>query len=802
MTGAREHYFTILSCVALVAHLVLNFSVLANRSAAVVLKGFRECRLFMFGLLAYYLTDSVWSVFSKLKMSRLLYGDTVLYFLALAYSLIAWCRYVVVHQEIDGWRRNLLNGLGMLLMAFFIVALTVNCFNGCIFSFTEAGVYVAGPLRDLAFALLSAFALFSSVLMLDKVLRRRDARRWSCLNDIAIGLVMTLACILQTLNPLSPILAIGFLVGSSFLHDFVSEEKNEEERREIEGIREKANSYEAALSLAEIEQNRAQRERCVAMTLERLLTTKDLLSSIRRILVRWCEVMGAQWCYVGRWDGARFRIYQSYTAPGEKPLYDLGAVIDDRAFLSDVEDIREADASVEIPDFQSHPLFPDFVRTSSHPETMRSVASCFSQVIRLDGHLWGTVWVNFRERRELSRLDEQFLRELARCIQLALIGDLYRTRIEDERDRAVAAERSKSLFFSSVSHDIRTPLNAIVGFSELLKQGVADAAERESYVNTILSSSKMLARLINDILDLAKLEDGRMEIIPEPTDVVAIIHEVVEAFGVARAQKSIDLVVETMEMPQVILDPHRIRQILYNFLSNAFKYTDKGRITVKNEWHEDRLVLSVADTGRGISPENQTRILQPFVQVVDRNHRDGTGLGLPICQRLVQAMDGELTIDSTLGKGSTFSVILYDLKVAEKPAANLEEKGESENPVALSRASKVLIVDDSTVNVVLLKSVLTQYGVKDVVAAANGKIALEILRNDDSFDLVLSDLWMPEMDGETLVKAIRMDLKRVNLPVYLVTADVEATHSYASMGFTGILLKPVSIARVQALFKK
>ena len=375
-----------------------------------------------------------------------------------------------------------------------------------------------------------------------------------------------------------------------------------------------------------------------------------------------------------------------------------------------------------------------------------------------------------------------------------LIARDYEAQLETERE----ANRAKSLFFSTVSHDLRTPLNAIVGFSELLEQGIADEEERARCVSSIRSSGKVLARLVDDILDLSKMESGKLDILHEPTDIPELAREVIAACEVIRVRKSLVLKSEIGEMPWVSVDPHRIRQILFNLLSNAYKYTASGTITVRVLWQDGTLTLSVADTGKGIAEEDLDRILQPFVQVADKNHRDGTGLGLAICQKLVTLMGGELTVKSEVGVGSTFTITLHDIQTAEPPADHAKDAGDlSEHPA--HAISRILIVDDSAVNRAVLKAMLAKCGLTDVAMAANGREALKALKADPNFDLVLSDLWMPEMDGRELVRAIRSDARFAQMPVYLVTADVEARNQAGSDGFSGILLKPITLGKLREL---
>ena len=367
----------------------------------------------------------------------------------------------------------------------------------------------------------------------------------------------------------------------------------------------------------------------------------------------------------------------------------------------------------------------------------------------------------------------------------------YKVRFEVEH----AANQAKSLFFSCVSHDIRTPLNAIVGFSELLERGMGDESERARYVASIRSSAKVLARLVDDILDFSKLESGKLEIIEEPTDVPTLVREVIAACEIARARKSLAIQTDIGEVPGVSVDSQRLRQILFNLLSNAYKYTDHGTITVRIRWRNGTLTLSVMDTGRGIAKEDLHRILLPFVQLSDRKHREGTGLGLPICRKLATLMGGDLSVASEVGVGSTFTVTLRGIKTAEPPAARPKSLGQT-----VRTSTRVLVIDDVSVNREVLKVMLTKIGVTDVAMAENGREALAILKGDPTFDLVLSDLWMPEMDGQELVRAIRADAKLAHLPVYLVTADVEARSQPESNGFTGFLLKPITLEQLLVLF--
>ena len=557
------------------------------------------------------------------------------------------------------------------------------------------------------------------------------------------------------------------------------------------------------------EADRLDKERRVKESLELFVSSPDIPQALQRIMSSWCEALCAQWCFLGRIEGDDYEIVQSQMARGKVEILPCKTRIAGvgRTVAGWFEGAGP-DAEV-VRGGKNQEVREAFAAVSSNGDVARSVSACYSHAIRFDGKLWGTLVFLYDEPHTMTRNEELFFKELAKGVQLALIRDSYRRGLERERDRALEAERSKSLFFSSVSHDIRTPLNAIIGFSEMLSQGVTDPVEHDRYVQTIHTSGRMLVRLVNDVLDFSKMESGRLELINEPTDIPALVREIAASFDVPGLRKSLVFRTEIAEMPRVDVDPQRIRQLLHNLLSNAFKYTDSGSVTLRTVWKDGVLDLSVADTGRGISRKDIDRILQPFVQVADKNHRDGTGLGLSICQRLVKRMGGELTVESELGKGSVFTIRLSGVKLADKDsAAPVAAKPEppavpkvSVKAAGSPAPSHVLIVDDSPVNLAVLRAMLKRNGVARVVSAENGKKALEVLESDPGVDAVLTDLWMPELDGEGLVRAIRADARFAHLPVYLITADVEALKTLASAGFTDLLLKPITSEGVRKLLK-
>ena len=397
--------------------------------------------------------------------------------------------------------------------------------------------------------------------------------------------------------------------------------------------------------------------------------------------------------------------------------------------------------------------------------------------------------------------------------------------LENALERVRAAEKARSMFFSTVSHDIRTPLNAIIGYSELLTAGIIDEQERARALSAISTSGQTLLQLINDVLDLSKLESGKMAIKPVPTDVRELVSSVLHSFDVIVKDSGVALKEEYDAMPLLEIDPQRIRQILFNLIGNSVKFTEHGEIVARASFRQDNdggkgvFTLAVSDTGCGIADEDKEKLMSPFVQAGE-NTKKGTGLGLAICKQLATSMGGQLSFVSELGKGSTFTLELYDVKVAE-PLPNFDGAGGANLGFSVGQSQEdgthignmpdwrkdvdqyhILIVDDVPLNLAVLKALLKKIGVNDVETAADGQEAWKKIRTSERpFDCILTDLWMPNMNGRDLVAKIRADEHFADLPVYAVTADIEERKSFAEHKFTGTLLKPLTIDKLSRLFK-
>ena len=373
--------------------------------------------------------------------------------------------------------------------------------------------------------------------------------------------------------------------------------------------------------------------------------------------------------------------------------------------------------------------------------------------------------------------------------------------------RARNAEKARSMFFSIVSHDIRTPLNAILGYAELLQTGVESAEEMAEALKSIRASGTTLLELVNDVLDLAKMDAGKMTLLPEPVRLSQLTDEVFASFRLSADEKGLELVNKTADVPTVMLDEHRFRQVLFNLVGNAVKFTARGNVTVSASYVGKNLDVAVSDTGCGIPADILPRILDPFVQVQDQSHSAdrvvGTGLGLSICRSLVEVMGGELVVESELGKGSTFTARIPGIE---------ETSGEKAGTVAAQKTvaalksipKRVLVVDDSQVNRSVLTAFLKRAGVASIKHACDGGEALAELdsavKAGNPVDFVFSDFWMPNMNGLELIAKLRADSRFRRLPVYALTADTEVRGDERTSLFTGILFKPVTYNKLIDVF--
>ena len=420
------------------------------------------------------------------------------------------------------------------------------------------------------------------------------------------------------------------------------------------------------------------------------------------------------------------------------------------------------------------------------------------------------------KRRVFGMTDEEFERALTTVgfvtlsvvVAFAFVMILLLKRQVRRSDAAakVAEEyaKAKTRFLAMMSHELRTPLNAVIGFSEFLAHPDCDATSHKKYINGIQLSANALLDLINDILDLSKLDSGAMHMLSGECDVEQAVKELPAIFNYNVHRRHVPFRVHRASseaVPVLKLSNQGVKQILINVIGNSAKFTEKGSIDLEYGWDPQTRTLSmtVRDTGCGISNEKMAHLFDPFVQDITSRMKHaegeirGTGLGLPIVKRMVDNAGGTVNVTSEVGKGTTVAITIPGLEVIRvAPTKSVEP--------AVRIPGKVLVVDDMAINRKVLGIHLRNLEVKDVRFAENGVAALAAMK-DWKPDVVLSDMWMPEMDGAQLVAEMKKDPTLASIPVMAITADIDVASTYDMSGFAKVIAKPVTGEKLRNLFR-
>jgi signal transduction histidine kinase/ActR/RegA family two-component response regulator len=455
-------------------------------------------------------------------------------------------------------------------------------------------------------------------------------------------------------------------------------------------------------------------------------------------------------------------------------------------------------------------------------DEFRLIVAGFNRVVHQLHEQWATALVEVSARTQA----EEALRDKAIALQNQA------RELEEARDASECANRAKSDFLANMSHEIRTPMTAIVGYSDLLEDPSTDARQQADYVETIRRNGQHLLTIINDILDLSKIEAGKLEFESVPVSPSRVIREVESLMRVRAMARNIGLHVKLGDVPEhVIGDPLRLRQVLVNLVGNAIKFTEHGGVTIDARWDSARceLQVDVTDTGIGMTPEQLKRLFKPFTQADETMSRrfGGTGLGLTIARKLANTMGGDLHARSTHGKGSTFTLTLIatPVRVQQAPepvltptmgtaqeaptvlATVASAPGSSSSNAGASAGSnarpldgvRVLLAEDGPDNQRLIAHHVRKAGAM-VEVADNGRVAVEVMglsRSEGAeYHVVLMDMQMPEMDGYTATGLLRS--QGFNMPVIALTAHAMEGDRVRCLaaGCDDYMTKPINARRL------
>lgn len=404
------------------------------------------------------------------------------------------------------------------------------------------------------------------------------------------------------------------------------------------------------------------------------------------------------------------------------------------------------------------------------------------------------------------------------CGMILFQNHIYRSanRVAQQQKQEIEElNRAQNRFFSSMSHEIRTPINTIIGLNEMiLREPVSDEVAADA--RDIQAASKMLLTLINDILDMSKMESGKMDIIPVSYDVGAMLSDIVNMIWVRAKKKGLEfhINVDPALPSQLLGDEVRIKQVLINVLNNAVKYTNEGSVTLSIQYRKQenglaQVLYSVTDTGMGIKKESLPYLFSAFKRVDEEKNRyiEGTGLGLSIVKQLVDLMDGDISVNSVYTKGTTFVITLPQQIVSERRIGGIDfearhmmnERKYYKTSFEAPRA-RILIVDDNETNLMVEEKLLRDTKVQTETAGSGKACLQKTLQN--RYDVILMDHLMPEMDGIECLHKIRMQTGGLNLetPVVILTANAggENQQLYRREGFDGYLPKPVMSGQLES----
>jgi PAS domain S-box-containing protein len=373
--------------------------------------------------------------------------------------------------------------------------------------------------------------------------------------------------------------------------------------------------------------------------------------------------------------------------------------------------------------------------------------------------------------------------------------------------QAIEANYAKSEFIANTSHEIRTPMNAIIGFTDILLDELVNK-EHKKYAALIQRAASDLLNLINDVLDVSKIEAGKMKVNIADCNLDDELDNVYNLLKPLADKRGLEFILnKAQQLPGIIqADALRLRQCLINLTGNALKFTSEGKVYINASLEDIDNVkfvrIDIEDTGIGISPEDQNKIFNPFSQADSQNIKKygGTGLGLTISKKFIELMNGDITVRSVSGQGSTFTIHLPLVNSNNYTVTEQETKSWTRKPGSVNHSSKILVAEDNLSNQMLLKKLFEKMGLEAIIVG-DGKQAVDLMQSDD-FAIIFLDLNMPVMDGREALRIIRQNYTHIPAVALTADADDNSGDEFKLMGFDDYVAKPINFEKLRQVIKK
>lgn len=731
-------YYSTIGIVAIIIHLVINQKIFRTKNGDYIQKTYRR---FIFCVLGYYATDALWGIFAFFQKNSALYIDTILYCCAVTLSILFWCQYVITYLNLKKFFGKFLRFAGSAFCICAILFLTINHFNHSFFWIDKEGGYHTDLIRYISLGAQILLFLLTTIQSFVAAYKNTGANRRRNTAIALFGIVMIFAVIQQSFFPLFPFFTIGFLIGTCILHIFVQQDESDEIRSQL------AENYQVIASAG-------------------YGIWKFIFDENQNV----CGLFGNE-----KWDEIFGYDTQKMTPKERLDFYNKGLSEKSSEIVkNDYTLMRLGEIKTRIFEWR-------------HPKKgiiFLSVGG--TKFVEADGSISisGFVGDVTQEMQTHNRLNES--------LKIAL-------------QSAESANQAKTKFLFNMSHDIRTPMNAIIGFTELLQKKIDNKEKCQDYVKKIKDSSQFLLSLINNVLEMARIESGNASLDITVNNTDSFIQGFKAVFDDQMKLKNIDFSIKLdIQHHNLYTDALKIREIYLDLLSNAYKYTNPGgkvSVEIKELPSEKEGYCIyrgiVSDTGIGISQEFLPNIFDEFSRESSYtdNKIEGAGLGMSIVKKYVELMNGSISVESEVNKGTTFT-IFTEHKIAEHDSKEISPQNSAKNESF--NGKRILIAEDNNLNAEIAIEILNDLGF-NVDRAEDGVQCIHLLEqmDPDFYNLILMDIQMPNLDGYKAAKAIRAlkDPIKSKIPILATTANAFEEDKKAAIeaGMNGHLSKPINI---------